>query len=155
MALTILLNEYTLPESGVVELQLNRAFHLNVSAEQARRQVKGWLLDQVSYMMTTQMPTLVIDAHVIWRVPVLLTAIQVGPVGTVGEVDVDVESGNMDNLPACKEAILAQAKKLAATLPPYQPPISTPQTWLAKGMKPTHPTGKPVGNPLDLMPATD
>lgn len=155
MALTLLLDEYTLPSRGVVDLQLSRSFEIKVTAEQARRQVKGWLLDQVSYMMTVKMPTLVIGVNIVWRVPVILTATHVGHVGVVGEVNVDVETGAMNDLPACKEAILAQAHKLAATIPPYQLPTTAPQAWLAKGIKPTHPAGQPIGNPLDLLPAVE
>lgn len=155
MSLTVLLDDYTLPNRGVVDLQLNRCFEIKVTAEQARRQVKGWLLDQVSYMMTAKMPTLVIGASVVWRVPVILTATHVGHVGVAGAVDVDVETGAMNDLSACKEAILAQAHQLAATIPPYQPRTTTPQAWLAKGLKPTHPAGQPVGNPLDLLPAVE
>lgn len=40
MALTLLLDEYTLPTGGVVDLQLSRSFEIKVIAEQARRQVK-------------------------------------------------------------------------------------------------------------------
>ena len=155
MALTLLLDEYTLPNSGVVDLQLSRSFEIKVTAEQARRQVKGWLLDQVSYMMTAKLPTLVIGASVVWRVPVILTATHVGHVGVVGEVDVDVETGALHDLPARKEAILAQASKLATTIPPYQPPKTTAHAWLAKAPKPTRPAGQPVGNPLDLLPAVE
>jgi hypothetical protein len=155
MSLTLLLDEYTLPQSGVVDLQLNRSFEINVTAEQARRQVKGWLLDQVSYMMTAKLPILVIGARVVWRVPVILTATHVGHVGVVGEVDVDVETGAQRDLPACKAAILAQASKLATTIPPYQPPTTTPQAWLAKAPKPTRLAGPPVGNPLDLLPRVE
>ena len=155
MALTLLLDEYTLPTSGVVDLQLSCSFEIKVTAEQARRQVKGWLLDQVSYMMTAKLPTLVIGASVVWRVPVILTATHVGHVGVVGEVDVDVETGALHDLSARKAAILAQASKLATTIPLYQPPATTPQAWLTKGPKPTRPAGQPVGNPLDLLPTVE
>lgn len=155
MTLTLLLDDYILPTVGVVDLHLDRSFEITVSAEQARRQVKGWLLDQVSYMMTAQLPTLLIGERVVWRVPVILTAMHVGHVGCVGEVDVDVETGVMNDLLACKEAILAQAHKLAISIPPYQPPATTPQAWLAKGYVSTHSAGQPIGNPLDLLPAVE
>lgn len=152
MALALLLDDYSLPNQGVVDLRLNRSFEIRVTAEQARRQVKGWLLDQVSYMMTAKMPTLVIGDSVAWRVPVVLTATHVGQVGLVGGVDVDVESGGMGDLSACKETILAQAQSLAATISSYQPLTSTPQAWLAKEPTPTYAAGQPVGDPLVLLP---
>jgi hypothetical protein len=153
MALTLLLDEYTLPDRGVVDLRLNCSFEIKVTAEQARRQVKGWLLDEVSMTMTTQSPTLLIGTRVVWRVPVIFTAAHIGAVGCVGEVDVDVATGVMNNTPDLKEMILNQARKLAADMPPYQPRATTPQAWVAKDFQPTHPAGQPAGNPLDLLPA--
>lgn len=153
MALTLLLDEYTLPTSGVVDLQLNRSFEIKVTAEQARRQVKQWLFNEVSMTLTSQTPTLLIGTQVVWRVPVIFTAAQIGPVGCAGEIDVDVASGAMNNTPTVKATILSQAGKLAATMPPYQPRTSTSPAWLAKDYQPTHPAGQPAGNPLDLLPA--
>ncbi len=152
MALTLLLDEYTLPTSGTVDLQLSRSFEIKVTAEQARRQVKQWLFNEVSMMLTSQTPTLVLGTQVVWRVPVVFTAIHNGTVGCAGEIDVEVATGAMNNTTAVTEAILSQARKLAAAMPPYQPRTSTPQAWLAKNYQPTHPAGQPVGNPLDLLP---
>jgi hypothetical protein len=152
MALTLLLDEYTLPTVGAVDLQFSRSFEIKVTAEQARRQVKHWLFHEVSMTLTSQMPTLLIGTQVVWRVPVIFTAVHIGPVGCAGEIDVDVATGAMNNTPAVKEAILSQARKLAAAMPPYQPRTSTPQAWLAKDYQPTHPAGQPLGNPLDLLP---
>jgi hypothetical protein len=153
MALPLLLDEYTLPDRGLVDLHLNLSFEIKVTAEQARRQVKHWLCDEVSMTMTAQTPTLLIGARVVWRVPVIFTAAHIGPVGCVGEVDVDVATGAMNNTSAVKEMILNQARKLTATMPPYQPRTATPQAWVAKDFQPTHPAGQPAGNPLDLLPA--
>jgi hypothetical protein len=153
MALTLLLDEYTLPDVGVVDLHLNRSFEIAVTAEQAQRQVKRWLLDEVSMTMTTQPPMLLIGAQIVWRVPVIFTAAHIGSVGCVGEVDVDVATGAMNNTSALKERILSQARKLAATMPPYQPRTSLPQAWVAKNFQPTQPAGQPAGSPLDLLPA--
>lgn len=154
MALALLLDDVTLPDVGIVDLQLNRHFEIKVTAVQAQRQVKQWLLDEVSMTMTTQSPTLMVGARVVWRVPVIFTAAHIGLVGCAGEVDVDVTTGAMNNTLAIKELILSQARKLAATMPPYQPRTSTSQAWVARNFQPTHPAGQPAGNPLDLLPAT-
>lgn len=152
MALTLLLDQYTLPEQGAVKLEIDCSFEIKVTAEQARRIVKGWLLEEVSYMMTTQAPTLRIGEQIVWRVPVIFTATQVGQVGVVGEVDVDIESGAMSNAASQKETILSRGRSLAESLPPYQP-YALPRPTGAKPIpKPTHPAGQPSGNPLDLLP---
>ena len=83
MALTLLLDEYSLPDSGVVDLRLNCSFEIKVTAEEARRQVKHWLLDEVSMMMIAQTPTLLIGTRIVWRVPVIFTAAHIGPVTTL------------------------------------------------------------------------
>jgi hypothetical protein len=153
MALTLLMDEYTLPDSGVVDLRLNCSFELKVTAEEARSQVKHWLFDEVSMMLTAQVPTLAIGTRVVWRVPVIFTAAHIGAVGCAGVVDVDVETGAMNSTPTVKEIILDQARKLADAMPPYQPRIATPQAWVVKDFQPTHPAGQPAGNPLDLLPA--
>ena len=155
MSLTILFDEYTIPDNGVVSLHVDRSFEIHVTAEQARRQVKGWLIDQVSYMLTAQTPALVIGKDVVWRVPVVLTSAQVGHVGTVGEIDVNVATGAMDASPIYKERILVQARKLTTILPPYQPATSTPHEWLAKDLGSIPTVGRPLGNPLELIRADD
>lgn len=155
MALTLLLDEYTLPESGVVDLRLIRSFEIKVTADAARRQVKHWLFDEVSMMLTAQTPTLLLGTRVVWRVPVIFTTAHIGPVGCAGEVDVDVATGAMNNTAANKEMILDQSRKLAANMPPYQPRTTTPQGWVAKNFQPTHPAGQPAGNPLDLLPTAN
>ncbi|MEZ4867268.1 MAG: hypothetical protein R3C14_38445 [Caldilineaceae bacterium] len=152
MTVALLLDQYTLPEKGAVELYLNRSFEIKISAEEARRQVKRWLLNEVSYMLTTQAPTMMVGDRVVWRVPILLTAPHIGHVGTVGAVHVDVESGAMDSSSTCKTALLDEARRLADAMPAYQPRVTTPQRLLLSNFKPTHSPGKPEGNPLTLLP---
>ena len=67
-----------------------------------------------------QEPSLVISEPVVWRVPVVFTAAHVGVVGDVGEIDVDVESGEMIRPEGVEDAMLCEAKKLAKDLPPYK-----------------------------------
>lgn len=154
MAITLLVDEQTLPEKGKVNLHLDHTFEINISAEEARRQVKRWLLSEVSYMLTTQAPVLKLGEVVVWRVPVVFTASHIGHVGVVGEIDVDVATGAMNNTASRKEMILCQARKLAATMPPYQPHTAIPEDSFAHHLKPTHPSGKPAGSPLDLLPTS-
>lgn len=120
---------YTIPEKGWVTIELKRSFEIKVTAEEAQRQVNRWLLNEVSYMMHSGSPQLVIGERVVWRVPAVLTSPQVGQVGVVGSVDVDVETGLMDTTPECQASIIQRAEELAATLPPYQQRQKTPEGW--------------------------
>lgn len=153
MAVTLSVDTYTLPERGPVHLVFDHTFEIKISAEEARRQVKRWLLNEVSYMFTANAPILKVGQTVVWRVPVVFTASHIGHVGVVGEIEVDVETGAMNNTTANKEAFLAQARKLADIMPPYRPRATT-EAMLQPALQPTHPPGKPEGSPLDLLPVT-
>src|SRR5215212_5002074 len=104
--MTILLERYAIPERGVLEIDLKQSIEIRVTAEEARRKVNRWLFDYVSYMMHAEAPTLVIGEQVVWRVPAVLTASQVGNVGIAGYVEVDVQNGQMNNSEECKEQIM-------------------------------------------------
>jgi len=135
--MTIILEPYTIPEKGTVELNLNRSFEIKVTAEQARRQVNRWLLNEVSYLLGAEAPTLVVgEDEVVWRVPAAISFPHTGRVGVVGSVDVDVTSGSMNNTPDCKAEIERQAKELAARQPPYRSKGQVPAPYLAKDVPP-------------------
>lgn len=153
MGIPILLDQYTVPNRGTFELKVNRSVEIRVTAEEARRMAKRWLLDEISYMMTATEPTLVLSKRAAWRVPAILTASHVGHVGAAGYVDVDVETGELQNAAECQQAILAECQELAKRVPPYTPRTDMPDDWLAKDIQPTQEPGQPEGNPLELLPA--
>lgn len=130
--MTIVLERYTIPERGVLEIDLKQSIDIRVTAEEARRKVNRWLLDYVSYMMHAEAPTLVIGERVVWRVPAVLTSSQVGNVGIAGYVEVDVRSGQMNDTVERKEQITQCGRKLAEKLPPYQPIRSVPEEFIPK-----------------------
>ena len=59
-----------------------------------------------------------------------------GRVGDVGTVDVEVQTGEMDNSPKRKAEIEHCAMKLAARLPPYQPLQTIPEQSIPKHLSP-------------------
>lgn len=136
--MTILLEQYILPEQGKVELNVHRTFEIKVTAEQARRQVNHWVFLEVSCMMGARTPKLVVGEQVVWRVPVVLTAPPVGEIGIVGEIDVDVQNGNMDNTPTRVVELQAQGIELGKNLPPYTVRGEVPPAYLVKDFQPTH-----------------
>lgn len=154
MAITLLVDEEILPERGTVNLCLNHTFEIRVTAEEARRQAKRWLLNEVSYMFTAKLPTLKISKTkaAVWSVPVTLTASHIGQVGWVGAIEVDVTTGEMNNTAAFKDALINQARILADTMPPYQPRTTPSATSFTPKLEPTCPPGQPDGSPLDLLP---
>ncbi len=83
-------------------------------------------------MIGADAPTLVIGEHVVWRVSAYFSTPDVGRVGIVGTIDVDVNTGQMNNTPACKAEIERCAEALADQLPPYQPKDKVPAQYIAK-----------------------
>jgi hypothetical protein len=133
--MTIIFDTGVALEPGLVELKLERRFRLKITAEEARRQVNRWLLNEVSYMMRALSPTLVIGEKVVWRVPVALTMPHVGQAGTVGVIEVEVETGAMNNTPGRQAEIERCAAALAAKVRPYEPRRETPAKYITAGPK--------------------
>jgi predicted DNA-binding antitoxin AbrB/MazE fold protein len=107
----------SLSEHQKVRLQVLSP-QVRVSATAARRKVSGFVLNEISYLMGGGEPTLVIGKRTVWRVPVILTFPTHGPVGTVGTIDVDAETGELFTSPQLVEEITRNAETLTARLPP-------------------------------------
>lgn len=132
----VLLDPCTIPEKGPVELKVDRSFDIKVTAEEARRQVNQWLLAEVSYLMRALPPTLVVGEQVVWRVPVSFGLPQLGQIGTIGTIEVDVKTGKMGAARQAKADLERKAEELAARMPPYRPRQTTPAEYLAKNVPP-------------------
>ena len=130
--MTIILDSYTIPEKGEINLKIERSFTIKITAEEARRQVDRWLLNEVSCLIGADQPTLVVGDRVIWRVPAWIGFPDVGRVGIVGTVEVDVETGELNNTPECQAEIERRAEELSTRLPPYRPKGEIPAKYLAK-----------------------
>ena len=136
--MSILLDTHEIPEKGKVQLKIDRSFEIKITAETARRTVNRWLLDEVSSLLGVDPPTLVVGEQVVWRVPVWMSFPHTGRAGIVGVVDVNVETGRMNNSPDCKTAIERQAQALAAKQPPYHL-HEAPADYLAQNIPPSPP----------------
>ena len=150
----ILLDPYTVPDKGTFHLKIDCSVEINVTAEEARRIAKNWLVEEISYMMTTTDPVLAVGERTVWRVSAILTATHVGHVGSAGVVDVDVETGEIQDVAECKHTIVQGLQELAKRVPPYTACTELSEEWLAKDRQPDSPSGQPRGNPLDLLPTS-
>ena len=65
----VVFEELPLPESGAVELTVQRSFEIKVTAAEAQRKVNRWLSWEVSMLIMADPPTLHIGEQVVWRVP--------------------------------------------------------------------------------------
>lgn len=116
---------------------------MNLTAEQAKRFVNSWLLNEVSYLLGTKTATLVIGERPVWRVPIWFGLIGMERPELVGTVDVDVEKKEIVAPEACRGEIVAYLEMtIKPTLSPHRairelpanylenlipPPTTTPQ----------------------------
>ena len=147
--MTIILDRYPLPDKGTLTIRETVTIH--VSAEEARRAVDRWLLDQVSYMLGAEEPVFIIGAQTGWQVPVIYSAPHVGRAGIAGYVKVDAQSGEILDPDETKTRLEQGAKKLARRLPPFRV-RETPVEYLADDVQPTRGPGGAVDTPADLIP---
>lgn len=91
----IALEKMRLPEAAEVRLHLEVTAKLNVTDEVARRRVTAFVIRKVGNLLGTDRPYLMINDRWYWVVPVVLTFPEVGPVGRVGEVRVDAQTGEI------------------------------------------------------------
>ena len=61
--MTIILEPYTIPEKGKVELNVKHSFEIKVTAEEARGQVNRWLHEHVTMLIGAEAATLVVGEH--------------------------------------------------------------------------------------------
>jgi len=108
---TVLLER--IPQVGQVQLTLQVSAHINYSAHAAMRQVGRFVADEISYLLRAGDPTLVVSDSLRWRVPVILALPTTGPLGEVGAVDVDVETGQLSITPEQIAGIARRAEDLA------------------------------------------
>ncbi len=93
--MTVVTDSLTLPRTGRLQMDIHVSADMNVGAATARRRVNAFLATHVGNLLLANEPVLVLADHIVWRVPVDLTAPSMGRLGRVGEVDVDVESGEL------------------------------------------------------------
>lgn len=86
---------------------------VRVTAVEAARRVNRFLLDEVSYLLGSERPTLVEVDGLVWRTPVMLSYPDQGVIGEVGFVDVDAESGELRITSETTEELLHHARILA------------------------------------------
>lgn len=99
--------------SADLEIDIRVRTRLAITAFTAQRKVSRLMLERVSNLLCGQEPTLVVGDRVRWRVPVWLGFPKMGLVGKVGDIDVDVETGEILFDPRGLEEISERADALA------------------------------------------
>jgi hypothetical protein len=94
-AMTVELERMVLPEYADVKIEVSVSSRINVTDIVAQRKVSRLLLDLVGTQLYGEKPSLVAGRRLVWRVPVWLGLPTVGPVGQVGTLDVDSQTGEV------------------------------------------------------------
>lgn len=102
-----------LPHTGQLQININVLAQMNYSAYAARRKVSRFAADEISMFMRGGEPVLVVADRLCWRVPVVLVLPGRGDLGSVGAIDVDVETGQLYITPAILAEIQQRAEAIA------------------------------------------
>lgn len=115
--MSIILDNYRVPQQGHVDLNINLSFEIKITAEEARHKVQRWLSENISHLLGAEQPSLAVGDQAIWRVPAWIGFPSLGRVGVVGTVEVDVETGELKNLSECRQEIERHLEELRPHLP--------------------------------------
>ena len=115
--MTILL-ETPVPETGRLSVHVHTDVQINVSAVEAQRRVTQFVHRKISSQMHGETPTLMLGERVCWRVPVHLTFPSIGDAGSVGMIEVDVETGEANLAEPVIQDIERHAEDLARRIAP-------------------------------------
>ncbi len=88
------MEEITLPAQAKVTVELSVSSEINITNYTAQRRVNKLLLDRVG-LFYGEKPSLVVGERLLWRVPVWLSLPTTGPLGQVGTLDVDTQTGEI------------------------------------------------------------
>jgi hypothetical protein len=111
--MNIELSEVTLPPQAEVKVEFSLTAQVNITAYTAQRQVSKLLLDQVGNLLYGEVPDLAIGRRLVWRVPVWLALPTTGPLGQVGAIEVDAQTGEILFTQALLEEIAERGNALA------------------------------------------
>ena len=89
------MRDITLPVQAEVKIEFSLTAQVNVTDVMAQRKVSKLLLDEVGNLLYGERPSLVVERRLLWRVPVWLGSPTHGPVGQVGTLDVDAQTGEI------------------------------------------------------------
>lgn len=88
------LTEIALPKAQI-RIAFDLTAQVNVTDVMAQRRVSKLLLDEVGNLLYGERPSLIVGRRLLWRVPVWLGSPSRGPVGQVGTLDVDAQTGEV------------------------------------------------------------
>jgi len=116
--MSITLETIDVPESGLFELNIQQIVDIKVNADTARRRVTRYVGDYLGDLLYGENPTLVLQgSRAIWRVPIAVATGEMGRIGQVGVMDVDVETGELNVTDRLVQEIEHNAHRLVTRSP--------------------------------------
>jgi hypothetical protein len=107
------LTEIALPPQAEVKIEMSLTAQVNVTDFTAQHRVSRLLLDQVGNLLYGERPSLVVGRRLLWRVPVWLALPTTGPLGQIGVLDVDAQTGEILFTQQALEEIAERGNALA------------------------------------------
>jgi hypothetical protein len=107
------MQEVSLPAQAKIKVELSLSADINFTAQAARRRVSKLMLDRVGNLLYGEKPSLVVGEHLLWRVPIWLSLPTTGPLGQVGTLDVDAQTGEVRHTPELLAEIADRGDALA------------------------------------------
>ena len=93
--MSIEIESMSLPVPAQVKVEFSLTAQVNITDYTAQRRVTKLLLDRVGNLLYGECPGLVVGRRLLWRVPVWLGLPTTGPVGQVGTLDIDAQTGEI------------------------------------------------------------
>jgi len=112
--MTVMLETIKPPESGPLNIEIKLNANIQITSEAARRQVSVYVGNHIADLLHGDTPDLVLrESGVFWRVPVVLSSRSMGRIGPVGQIDVDVETGELNTTDQIISEIEDRAQRFA------------------------------------------
>ena len=128
MAEQVTVTGLNLPATSQVNIKIEISAEVNVSAFVARQKANRFLIMQAGDQLGASTPELVVGPTLHWRVPVQYAPSRRGPLGIVGHLLVDAETGEVTVADGqTTEDLLERAEVLYARATLSTP---TPTQWL-------------------------
>jgi len=112
--MTVLLETIKPPESGLLDIEIKLTVNIRITPTIARHRVSLFVTHYIADLLHGETPNLVWrEKGVYWRVPIALSSPSKGRIGTVGTIDVDVETGELVITDIIVSKIEVEAQRLA------------------------------------------
>ena len=115
--MSVELDGISLPVPAEVKIEFSLTAQVNITDYTAQRKVSKLLLDHVGNLLYGERPSLVAGRRLLWRVPIWLALPTTGPLGQVGTLDVDAQTGEILFTQQILEEIAERGNVLAQRTP--------------------------------------